>query len=67
MSNAFVKKHVAELERYQSNPELMAIVNKTLPNDSEPTDFDVWMECLDESVNDHKPVIDKWARIYKYA
>jgi len=62
VSNAFVKKHLAELKRYQSNPELMAIVNKTLPNDSEPTDFDVWIDCLAESVEDHKTVIDKWAQ-----
>lgn len=62
MNNTFAEKHMAELEQYQSNPELMAMINKTLPNDSEPTDFGVWMECLTESVKDHKAVIDAWAR-----
>jgi len=58
----FVEEHLAELERYQSSPELMAIINQTLPNDSEKTDFAVWRECLTESVADHKDVIDEWAK-----
>jgi len=62
VSNAFAEKHLAELAEYQSSPELMAIINKTLPNDSEPTDFDVWRECLVESVADHRTVIEEWAR-----
>jgi len=62
VSNAFVEKHLAELEEYRSNPEVMAMVNKTLPNDSEPTDFGVWMKCLTESVRDHMAVMDEWAR-----
>lgn len=61
MSNAFLERQLAELEQYQSSPEIMAIVNKTLPNASEPTNFDLWLECLAESVRDHKAVIEEWA------
>jgi len=62
MCSAFLEKHLAELEEYLANPEIMAIVNKTLPCDGEPIDFGDWMGCLKESVRDHKAVIDEWAR-----
>jgi len=59
--NTFAEEYLADLARYQSSPGLMGIINKTLPNDSEATDFDVWRECLAESVADHKAVIEEWA------
>jgi len=50
-----------KLEASKQNFVVNDLINMTLPNSGEPTDFKIWEECVVESVKHHLSVMDRWS------
>jgi hypothetical protein len=50
-----------EIEESENNPIINDLINQTLKNTSEPTDFDVWAESTAQTVACGIDAIEEWS------
>jgi hypothetical protein len=55
------KTLLADIAESEHNPVISALINQTLANTSEPTDFDVWAESTAQTVERSLEAIEAWS------
>jgi hypothetical protein len=55
------KTLLAEVEESESNPIINTLINQSLKNTSEATDFDIWTESTVRTIESNLKVIEEWS------
>jgi len=61
------KTLLAEVEESESNPVINALINQSLKNTSESTDFDIWAESTARTIESSLEAIEEWSLMTRYA